>query len=192
MIKQTFEFVAGKLNGLKFFDRVIPYAELIDDENGFVPCESKGQGNFTPINLGNYGSVAYLRKFDRIRFEKYSGENLTGDQEWDVMIIPMRAFMKVKSDLIQCDIAFRNEFLIEEFFRTVSGKSELLSDDATAILGEINFRSAETDRLKALTDEFGGSYLTDVHLDYILLSCDIEARLIFDKRCINKFCTDYA
>lgn len=191
MIKQTYDFIADKFREMKIFEKVFPFAELIQTQGGTFPGEYIGEGKFKPINLSAFAGLAYLRKTAPIRFEKSTTESLVGCEIIDLAFLQIRGIASMKKDLLPCDDQWASEFLIEECFRILSGRHRQLSESAYVSDGEIQIQSSESDIVKVLQDEYSGS-IEEIPYDRAIIAIDMEIKLSFNKGCILKFCEGYS
>lgn len=191
MVKQTYEFIADRLKAMQLFEKVFPYVELIDTAQGSYPGAYMGEGNYQPIDLSAYAGVGYLRKTEPIRFEKSEQETFVGCEILDIATLPIRAVVSVKKERIDCDHIFGAEFLIEELFRTLSGRYPALAECAGVNDAEILVRKTESDRLIILEQEYAGAKFKELPYDWIMITADIDVLLTFNKACLKKFCEGY-
>ncbi len=191
MVKQTYEFIADRLKGMKLFEKVFSYVEMIDTAQGSFPAVYIGEGNYEPVNLSSYAGIGYTRKREPIVFDKASQETYVGCEILDLAILSLRSVVSVKKELLNCDHLFGSDFLTEELFRTLSGRYPLLAECASVNDAEIIIKKTEDDRLRILQQEYEGSKFQEIPYDWMMIAIDYEVRLIFNKGCLKKFCDGY-
>jgi hypothetical protein len=189
MVKQTYQYIAEKLQALKLFEVIFPYAEIIDTTQGAFPAYYKGAGNYQPINLSSYSGCAYLRKSAPITFEKSLTESLIGCTVNEQATVSIKLVAAIKKDVLNIDHAFGSEIILEEVYKALQGRSSAMSDCIGVKDAEVVFISTETDRIKIVSSEYTDS--REIPYDWIMFSADIIVKLMFDKNCIQAICEGY-
>jgi len=191
MIRQGFLFIADKIRASKLFETVIDIAELYDTAQGSYPVQYIGQGNYKPINISENNGLAYLRKLSPMRFGKSPIESReVCDSQYEQAIIPIRILISIRKEKLGIDNAFASDYLAEEFFRILQGRSGELANSSEAIDAEILINEINDDRLHILSEEFAGAG-RDIPYDYLLMTIDLDLVLQFNRACMAKFCEGY-